>query len=547
MAFILDNIDLLIQKKGYIPQLKKLILKLAVQGKLVEQDSNDEPATNHLETHFLKIKERYKKEKGAKPVTIKKSTNFKELVTEDDSIPDGWAKIYFVNFCTLQRGFDLPRRNRKEGEYVIASSGGIIGTHNECKRKAPGVVTGRSGSVGKVHYVMNDFWPLNTTLFVSDFNNNLEEYVYFFLKSFDLSRFSTSTAVPTLDRKKFFYEYVLVPPLNEQKRIVQKVNTLFQQLDELAKQVEQSNQCKGLLTKSLLHELQKASDAQTIQKAWGQVQTHFDTIFDEVAAIKELRKTILQLAVQGKLVEQDPNDEPASELLKKIAKEKEQLVKEKKIKKPKKLPAISKEEIPSESPDSWVWCRLGEIGILERGKSKHRPRNDSKLFSNGKYPLVQTGDVSKAKFNQGEIRTHTSMYNDFGLTQSKLWEKGTLCITIAANIAECGFLAYKACFPDSVVGFYSLVEKTVTNYVYLLVQGLKDYLEIVAPSTAQKNINLGILNNLLICFPPLNEQKRIVQRVNQLMSICDQLEKELSQRQAVQAKMVKSVVQNIMN
>lgn len=240
---------------------------------------------------------------------------------------------------------------------------------------------------------------------------------------------------------------------------------------------------------------------------------------------KKLKQLILQNAIQGKLIPQDPNDEPAEKLLEKIKVEKEKLVREEKLKKEKKLPQISSDKIPFKIPGGWTWSRLNEVGLLERGKSKHRPRNDDCLFLNGKYPLVQTGDVSQSK--GGTIFRFSRSYNEFGLKQSRLWKRGTLCITIAANIAETGFLGIEACFPDSVVGFTPVIGDYLSKYVNYFINISKNDLVRFAPSTAQKNINLGILNSLLFPLPPLNEQKRIVEKVESLMKICDEQEKNI--------------------
>ena len=115
-------------------------------------------------------------------------------------------------------------------------------------------------------------------------------------------------------------------------------------------------------------------------------------------------------------------------------------------------------------PNEWHYVHLSKLGDLGRGRSKHRPRNDPKLFQNGKYPFVQTGEVKAAS---GLITEYSSMYGEFGLSQSKLWPKGTLCITIAANIAETAFLGIEACFPDSVVGFTAnnLVDPKYIKYL----------------------------------------------------------------------------------
>ncbi len=237
--------------------------------------------------------------------------------------------------------------------------------------------------------------------------------------------------------------------------------------------------------------------------------------------VARLRELILTLAVQGKLVAQDPKDEPASELLKKIRAEKDRLIAEGKIKRDKPLPPIAEDGQPFVLPAGWCWARFPELGEFGRGKSKHRPRNDPALFTPPKYPLIQTGEVSRAK---GVVNEVHSYYSEVGLAQSRMWPKGTLCITIAANIAESAVLGFDSCFPDSVVGFVPANAMGNVDYFLLFVETARADLLAFAPATAQKNINLEILSSLLIPIPPLNELSRIVTRVEELMRLCDALE-----------------------
>ena len=172
--------------------------------------------------------------------------------------------------------------------------------------------------------------------------------------------------------------------------------------------------------------------------------------------------------------------------------------------------------------EDWKIEKLESLGILERGKSKHRPRNDPKLYG-GKFPFIQTGNISNS--NQ-EILYYSNTYNDFGLQQSKLFPSGTLCITIAANIANTGILTFPACFPDSIVGFIPDIEKIDVYYAKYFIDNLKDELEAQAPSTAQKNINLKILRELEINLPPLKEQKKIVLKVRSTFELSDLIEQK---------------------
>lgn len=158
---------------------------------------------------------------------------------------------------------------------------------------------------------------------------------------------------------------------------------------------------------------------------------------------------------------------------------------------------------PETNPKNYDTKLFGEIGLLGRGKSKHRPRNDPKLLG-GPYPLIQTGDVSNSDLF---ITKYSSTYSEFGLQQSKMWPKGTLCITIAANIAETAILNFDACFPDSVVGF-APNEHVDILFIKFQLDALKEYLDSKATAVAQKNLNLEKLYATSFIVPPINEQKQ---------------------------------------
>ena len=163
---------------------------------------------------------------------------------------------------------------------------------------------------------------------------------------------------------------------------------------------------------------------------------------------------------------------------------------------------------PVRNDRSWPLMKLARIGNVDRGVSKHRPRNAPELLG-GPYPLVQTGDVANC---DGYIRTHSGSYSEIGLRQSKIWPTGTLCITIAANIAKTGILTFDACFPDSVVGFRAEDQATV-EYVRVWMTFRQKTLEESAPESAQKNINLAILRNLDVPYPPLQLQRTFASRL----------------------------------
>ena len=131
----------------------------------------------------------------------------------------GWVTKPLVEVATLQRGHDLPVQDRAAGSYPIFAANGPVGLHEKAKCNGPGVVTGRSGTVGKVHFVEGAYWPLNTSLYVTDFHGNDPKWIYYMLRSFGLERFAQGAGVPTLNRNLVHREPIRVPPFSEQRRI----------------------------------------------------------------------------------------------------------------------------------------------------------------------------------------------------------------------------------------------------------------------------------------------------------------------------------------
>ncbi|ELB2152532.1 restriction endonuclease subunit S [Vibrio parahaemolyticus] len=189
------------------------------------------------------------------------------------------------------------------------------------------------------------------------------------------------------------------------------------------------------------------------------------------------------------------------------------------------------QQVFSECGDGYEEKTLKEISLdFGRGKSKHRPRNDESLYG-GQYPFIQTGDVRNSEH---VIKSYSKTYNDKGLSQSKLWPKGTICITIAANIAETGILDFDACFPDSVIGIVVDPKLTSISYVEFLLQSFKAILKAKGKGSAQDNINLGTFEKMHFPFPSIEKQNEIVTSLNQLLEATIKLE-------AVYAKKINSL------
>jgi type I restriction enzyme S subunit len=544
-----------------IQKLRELILTLAIQGKLVPQDPNDQPASELLKAIEVEKKRLVKEGK------IKQPKPLPEIKQEEvpHVLPHSWKWLRLGDFGIWKSGTTPSRTNSSYygGEIPWVKSGEVKqGKIRETEEKIThealqncsltlnpigsiliAMYGANIGEAGVLEIEATTNQAVCACQTYSGIDNIFLLYLIVSLKQ-NFNAQGAGAAQPNISREKIIHTLAPLPPLAEQRRIVAKIDQLMARCDQLEKL--RSDRAQKLITvhTAAIAHLLTAQDSHDFSTAWRFITQHFSELYSVKETVAELRKTILQLAVMGKLVPQDPNDEPASELLKEIELEKQRLVKVGKIKQSKPLPAIKREEVPYELPKGWKWLRLGNVGAFERGRSKHRPRNDKCLFDDGLYPFVQTGDVSRSKSTKNIINTCSSYYNDFGLQQSRLWTKGTLCITIAANIAETGFLGIDACIPDSVVAFLS-IDESLSKLVKLFIDVAKQDLEHYAPSTAQKNINLGIINDLIFPLPPLAEQHRIVAKVDQLMALCDRLEAAISAAQAKQTGLLNAVMAQV--
>ena len=547
-----------------IKKLRELILELAVRGKLVPQDPNDEPASELLKRIAAEKAELVKQGK------IKKQKPLPEISEEEKpfELPEGWEWVTLATVGEIVGGgtpkSDNPQFWAKngikwitpadlyglKGKYITSGARDIspAGLSNSSARLMPkgSVLFSSRAPIGYVAIADAELSTNQGFKSCVPYIKESAEYIYYFLLASEKKIDAEASGTTFKEVSGAIVSKILLPlpPLSEQLKIVSRANELMSLCDQLEQQSLTSLDAHQQLVETLLGTLTDSQNAEELAENWTRISEHFDTLFTTEASVDALKQTILQLAVMGKLVPQDPNDEPASELLKRIAQEKAQLVKEGKIKKQKSLPPISDEEKPFELPEGWEWSYLSDIGILARGRSKHRPRNDPTLYADGTIPLVQTGDVARSN---GCINTYSALYNQLGLSQSKLWNKGTLCITIAANIADSGILNFDACFPDSVVGFTPYENEIPVLYFHYFMMTIKSTLEKFAPSTAQKNINIDILSQLFFPCPPLEEFHRIVDKVQNLLSVCDVLRAYIQSAQQTQLHLADALTDAAIN
>ncbi len=406
-----------------------------------------------------------------------------------ENIPSGWLETTLGEVVDFKYGKSLPAKTRNVGKYLVYGSNGVIGQHSYALTQGPSLIIGRKGSIGELHTSDEPCWPIDTTYYIDNLYGQPYKFWFHFLKSLGLSALNRATALPGLNRNDAYKITIKIPPLNEQKRIVARIEEL---------------QVRSRRAKEALESIPDL--------------------------LEQLRQSILAAAFRGDLTKEwrgkHPNIESASELLKRIRAERRKRWEEAELEKLKakgqseeKLKEAFaarrkqyKEPAPIDTPGlpnlpkEWTWCWLSEMGYMNRGKSKHRPRNAPHLYG-GEYPFIQTGDIAQS---HGSITTHRQTYSKAGLMQSQLWPEGTVCITIAANIASSAILTYPACFPDSVVGIITDDQLCKPEYVEYFMRTIKNTLDQFAPATAQKNINIEILNNVVMPLAPRLETDVIV-------------------------------------
>ncbi len=538
-ARLLKHFDTLADTPDAVAKLRELILDFAVRGRLSERDPADElhPDWQKLPLCLDAFDDGEDLDR-LPPFELPASWRWVRLSDLGNTRPRNAAadkiRSSFVPMpCVpIRFGEEVKQEERawgeiKKGYTHIADGDVVMAKITPCfENRKSAVISGLVNGIGAATTELHVFRRSSAVV--------EPKYVLVYLKSRGWLERGEPRMTGSAGQKRVPHEYFAefpfpLPPPAEQKRIVARVEELLALCDELEARQTAAREQRTRLVQSAFDHLTAATTPADFRRHAAFALQEFPHLTATPDSIPALRQAILSLAVQGKLGTQDPNDEPADQVLARMRAKYGEVEQTS----PDGGPAIE----PFSIPNNWCWASFPELGEFARGKSKHRPRNDPILYSGGKHPLVQTGDVARAR---QAITTHTGLYNEAGLAQSRLWPVGTLCITIAANIADSGILGIEACFPDSVVGFIPDGEFGGAKYFEIFMRTAKAHLQDFAPSTAQKNINLGILENVRIPLPPLAEQKRIVAKVASLMSWCDELEARLAAAQSAAAALLDS-------
>ena len=522
-----------------VQKLRKLILDLAVHGKLITQVDSKVDIRKLIENHIQE-----------------KNLNIKKPFINDGTIlPPQWVRVHLATIADHNTGKTLDK-NRNTGSslpYITTSNlyWGRFELNNlkefliedseleRCQARKGDLLVIEGGDAGR-----SAIWSAEEPMCfqnhihrVRPFFGITSEYLYRCFEQFYLSgeieNYRQGVGIKSLSGKKLAQIPINLPPLEEQQRIVAKVDELMQLCDQLEQQQNLSSETHDQLVDTLLNVLTNSSDIDEFQQNWQRISDNFDLLFTTEYSVKQLKKTILHLAVMGKLVKQDPDDEPASELLKQIAEEKNKL-----IKKSKPLPEICEDEKPFELPSGWEWSRLIQIGVTSTGKTPST--KDQQLFE-GTIPFIGPGQIT----NNNVLLDADKYLTEEGLLHSTEANLGDiLCVCIGGSIGKSLLLNKRVGFNQQLNCLSKI--SIDQNYIYFAMQTNLFLKQILAKATGSATpiINKGKWEEIVIPVPPLNEQKSIVEKVNQLFSMIEKLQTLQGKLQRTKLHLADSLVAN---
>ncbi|CAM8624287.1 RMtype1_S_EcoKI-TRD2-CR2_like domain containing protein [Comamonadaceae bacterium] len=551
---LLSNLNLLAQAPGGVARLRELVLTLAVQGKLVPQDPKDEPASELLK------KIRVEKDRLIAEGKIKRDKPLAEIAEEEKpfELPQGWewvrvsqisARVQYgftasadhsvaqpkflritdiqndqVNWDTVpgvQAGSqDISSYFLADGDLLIARTGGTIG-----KSFLVDVVP--VDSVFASYLIRISPLPGFTPQYLKTFASSGHYWSQVLAKSM-------GTGQPNVNGTALSELVLALPPLAEQSRIVTRVEELLRLCDALEAKGQLEATQHAQLVNTLLATLTDSETPAQLAHNWHRIATHFDLLLDRPEAVDALEQTILQLAVRGLLVPQDPQDESASELLKKIRAEKDKLIAEGKFKRDKPLPPISEDEQPYVLPVGWEWARFGQIANI--ASNLVPPALHAKKWQ------VAPDCIEKAS---GRLLERRTVAQAEIISPNHLFKPGQILYSkIRPSLSKAVLVDFEGlCSAD----MYPIESSLDSEYLlmYMLSQPFLEQVSIAENRVKMPKLNQEALVAFTVAVPPLAEQSRIVTRVAQLRRLCADLRQRLTIARTQQALLAEVLASTI--
>ncbi|MDH2242006.1 restriction endonuclease subunit S [Pseudomonas sp. GD03909] len=556
-ALLTDNLPLLAGAPNGIKKLRELILELAVRGKLVPQNPNDEPASELLKRIAAE-------KKGLSPKVKKSSDTPMGAVAFE--LPESWCWASFGDIAqhnsgkTLDKGKNsgVPRNyittsNLYWGRFDLASVRQMLFEEKHlarCTAIKNDLLICEGGEAGRAAV-----WDQESEIcfqnhvhrarFFGEINPYYAQRYFERLNySGEIAEYRKGVGISNMSSKALASIPMPVPPLAEQHRIVAKVDELMALCDRLEAQQADAESAHAQLVQALLGSLTQAADAKDFAANWQRLAEHFHTLFTTESSIDALKQTVLQLAVMGKLVPQDPSDEHASELLKRIAEEKVRLVAEGKLKKQKILSGIGEEERAFELPQGWQWVRKAEVFSFLNGyafKSEwFRPEGIRLLrnvnVSHGVINWKETACISEEQ--AAEFQGFALDENDVVLTLDRpIISTGLKYAVIRSADLPCLLL-------QRVAKIAPYAGAVTVSYLSAWLNS-RFFIDSIDPgrSNGVPHISTNQVASMPFALPPLAEQHRIVAKVDHLMALCDQLKTRLTQARQLNEQLATALVE----
>ena len=562
---LLSNLNLLATAPGGVAKLRELILTLAVQGKLVPQDPADEPAGVLLQ------KIRAEKDRLIAEGKIKRDKPLAAIGEEEKpfGLPQGWEWVRALDICALITDGDhqpppkadtgvpfLVIGDVRTGAVLLQGASRFVSESyfeklDWGKKPFPGdVLYTTVGSFGIPVPVVQQqrFCFQRHIALLRPAVVDLQSYLALALRTTlafaQAEKGATGTAQKTVPLSVLRNLILPLPPLAEQSRIVTRVEALMRLCDALEAKGQLEAAQHAQLVSTLLGTLTASTTPEELAANWQRVAQHFDLLLDRPEAIDALEQTLLQLAVRGLLVPQDPTDEPASALLQKIRAEKDRLIATGQIKRDKPLPPITDEEKPFELPVGWAWVRLG--GVALQGPSNGLSPKPQELPTDVRC-------LSLSATTQGFFKPECFKYVDVSsqAAQQFFLKNGDLLIQRGNSLEYVGIAAIydgpddAYIYPDLMMRLQlSTCVKTEFIHTMLVCADGRSYFQRNATGTqgTMPKVNQATVAGAPIPLPPLAEQSRIVTRVTALRRLCADLRQRLAEREAVQARLAEALL-----
>ncbi|MEO0394426.1 MAG: restriction endonuclease subunit S [Cyanobacteria bacterium P01_A01_bin.137] len=535
-----------------LEKLRELILTLAMRGKLVGQDLMDAPAIELIQVNQKLMDEAF--ESKRKPIP--------KLSEIQKSLPYGWERCQLADVALVVMGNSPPGKTYNDhGDGVPLINGPVefsrdpFGSTIKSKyttapsrlcQKGDLLVCVRGATTGRTNIAAFDACIGRGVALVRGWSaQNFLNYVLLQVGQ-QLLEQGKGTTFPSISYADLAGLEIWLPPLPEQRRIVAKIDQLMARCDELEKLRTERDRKRLTVHTAALNRLLTAQTSDTFTDAWRFIAQYFGELYSVKKNVAELRKAILQLAVMGKLVEQDPSDKPANELLKEIETEHYHLIQQGKIKKTERLPEIKDGEIPFTVPATWCWTRLGNLTRLRNGyafKSSEYTADGIKLIRNIN---IAHGDIDHkniAYYPEAEYKN----FEDFTLL------RGDIVISLDRPLISTGLkiaILKEEDVPSLLVQRVGRINSEILKINPLFIFTWFNsplFTERIKPgrSNGVPHLSTKEIEKLLFPLPPLPEQHRIVAKVDQLMALCDTLEHHIDQATDKQTALLNAVMAQV--